>query len=44
MALSEPLDRKFIASKPSRDQVAAAIEGKIIGWGKWMGQCERRWD
>jgi phosphatidylethanolamine-binding protein (PEBP) family uncharacterized protein len=43
VALKEPLDQAFIASKPSRDQVGAAINGKVLGWGRWVGQCERRY-
>jgi hypothetical protein len=44
IGLNEPLDEKFRTSKPNRDQVAEAINGKIVVWGRWMGQCERRWE
>ncbi|KAM0303620.1 hypothetical protein ACHAPM_003189 [Fusarium culmorum] len=44
IGLSEPLDEKLVISKPNRDQVAEAIQGKVVVWGKWMGQCERRWE
>jgi hypothetical protein len=43
VALNEALDEEFIKSKPSRDQVAEAIKGKILGWGMWTGSCERKW-
>jgi hypothetical protein len=43
IALSEPLDGKLVASKPSRDQIAKAINGKVVAWGRWVGQCERKW-
>ncbi|KAL5091025.1 hypothetical protein Trisim1_003341 [Trichoderma cf. simile WF8] len=43
IALNEPLDTTTIASKPTRDQIAKEINGKVIAWGRWMGQCERRW-
>ncbi|KAF5661668.1 aspartic-type endopeptidase opsb [Fusarium heterosporum] len=43
IGLSEPMDEIFKQSKPSRDQVAQAIQGKVVVWGRWMGQCERRW-
>ncbi|KAF7550213.1 hypothetical protein G7046_g8080 [Stylonectria norvegica] len=37
IALSEPLDPKFIASKPSREDVGKKIEGKVLAWGHWTG-------
>ncbi|KAI5459957.1 aspartic peptidase domain-containing protein [Mariannaea sp. PMI_226] len=43
IGLNKPLDADFIASKPSRDAVGAAIEGRVVVWGRWMGQCERKW-
>ncbi|KAI8715525.1 hypothetical protein NCS52_01060400 [Fusarium sp. LHS14.1] len=44
IGLSEPLDEKLVTSKPTREQVAEAIKGKVVVWGRWMGQCERRWE
>ncbi|KAF5594813.1 aspartic-type endopeptidase opsb [Fusarium subglutinans] len=44
IGLNQPLDEKFKTSKPNRDQVAEAINGKVVVWGRWMGQCERRWE
>jgi hypothetical protein len=44
IALSEPLDETLVASKPTREQVAKAIDGKVIAWGRWTGQCERKWE
>ncbi|KAH7258181.1 hypothetical protein FSOLCH5_002525 [Fusarium solani] len=44
IGLSEPLDEKLVTSKPTREQVAEAINGKVVVWGRWMGQCERRWE
>ncbi|KAJ3502035.1 hypothetical protein NM208_g16810 [Fusarium decemcellulare] len=38
IGLSEPLDEKLVTSKPTRDQVAEAINGKVVVWGRWMGQ------
>lgn len=43
IALSEPLDKKLLASKASREQVAEAVKGKVLGWGLWVGSCERKW-
>ncbi|KAB5558435.1 hypothetical protein GE09DRAFT_113606 [Coniochaeta sp. 2T2.1] len=43
VALSEPLDRELIKSKPTKEQVAEAIHGKVLGWGLWIGACERKW-
>ena len=33
VALSEPLDHKLLRSKPTKDQIADAIVGKVLGWG-----------
>ncbi|KPM36315.1 hypothetical protein AK830_g10242 [Neonectria ditissima] len=44
IGLNEPLDAEFVASKPTREAVAAKIEGRVVVWGRWMGQCERRWE
>ncbi|KAH7001912.1 phosphatidylethanolamine-binding protein [Ilyonectria destructans] len=43
IGLNEPLDPEFVASKPSREAVAAKIEGRVVVWGRWVGQCERKW-
>ncbi|KAI0128447.1 phosphatidylethanolamine-binding protein [Xylariales sp. AK1849] len=43
VALSEPLDSGLLASKATREQVADAIQGKVLGWGSWVGSCERVW-
>ncbi|KAH7313368.1 phosphatidylethanolamine-binding protein [Stachybotrys elegans] len=42
VALKEPLDAAFVASRPSRAQLAVAVEGKVLAWGRWTGQCERK--
>lgn len=44
VGLNEPLDPEFVASKPSREAVAAKIEGRVVVWGRWVGQCERKWE
>lgn len=33
VALSEPLDTQLLSSTASRDQIADAINGKVLGWG-----------
>ncbi|RFU78142.1 hypothetical protein TARUN_4074 [Trichoderma arundinaceum] len=43
IALNEPLDANLVASKPTREQISKEINGKVIAWGRWTGQCERRW-
>lgn len=43
VALSEPLDKTLIESKPSREQITEAIQGKVLAWGQWIGKCERKW-
>ncbi|KAB5570285.1 phosphatidylethanolamine-binding protein [Coniochaeta sp. 2T2.1] len=43
VALSEPLDKEFVKSKPTKEQIAEAINGKVLSWGLWIGACERKW-
>lgn len=43
VALSEPLDKQLLKSKASKEQIAEAIKGKVLGWGMWVGRCERKW-
>ena len=43
IALSEMVDGKgFAAGKPTREELARAIEGKVIAWGMWIGVFERK--
>lgn len=43
IALSEKVDQKgFAAAKPTREELAKAIEGKVLAWGMWVGVFERK--
>lgn len=46
VALSEPLPKDLLTCKPlpSREQVADKIQGKVLGWGLWVGSYERKWE
>lgn len=46
VALREPLPKDFVSSQPSptREQVAEKIQGKVLGWGLWVGSYERKWE
>ncbi|KAJ7308514.1 hypothetical protein DFH08DRAFT_719746 [Mycena albidolilacea] len=43
IALGEPLDPKLLNSKSTREQIADAIVGQVLGWGMWVGSYERVW-
>ncbi|WYZ40066.1 hypothetical protein EsH8_IV_000407 [Colletotrichum jinshuiense] len=43
VALSEPLDKKMLEARATKEQVAEAVNGKVLGWGMWIGSCQRRW-
>ncbi|KAK3942989.1 PEBP-like protein [Diplogelasinospora grovesii] len=43
IALSEPLDKELLKTRPTREQIAEAIQGKVLGWGMWVGVAERKW-
>ncbi|KAI0434108.1 PEBP-like protein [Xylaria sp. FL1042] len=44
IALKEELDPKLLTAETTREQVAEAIEGSVLGWGMWVGTAERRWE
>ncbi|KAK8088626.1 hypothetical protein PG997_003587 [Apiospora hydei] len=43
VALSAPLESGLLKAKATREQIAEAIVGKVVGWGQWVGSCERTW-
>ena len=43
VALSEKVDQQgFAAAKPMREELAKAIEGKVLAWEMWVGVFERK--
>ena len=43
IALSEKVDLNgFAPAKPTKEQLAKAIEGKVLAWGVWIGVFERK--
>jgi len=32
-----------LTAETTREQVAEAIKGKVLGWGMWVGVAERIW-
>lgn len=30
-------------TKPTRDEIAKGLEGRIVAWGEWVGVYERKW-
>ena len=43
IALNEKVDQGgFAAAKPTREELAKAIEGKVVAWGVWIGVFERK--
>ncbi|KAI2630878.1 PEBP-like protein [Hypoxylon sp. NC1633] len=43
VALSAPLDPSRLTAVTTREQIAEAIVGKVLGWGMWVGVAERTW-
>jgi hypothetical protein len=43
VALSEPLDKAMLKKRATRDEIAEAIQGKVLAWGKWVCVAERTW-
>jgi phosphatidylethanolamine-binding protein (PEBP) family uncharacterized protein len=43
VALKEKLDASKMSPAAKRAELAKEIEGKVLGWGEWMGVSERKW-
>ncbi|KAK1980856.1 phosphatidylethanolamine-binding protein [Colletotrichum cereale] len=43
VALSEALDKKMLEGRATKGHFTEAIKGKVLGWGMWVGSCERKW-
>lgn len=44
VALREPIDNTKLSEVATIEEVAKAIEDKIVGWGEWIGVYERKWE
>jgi phosphatidylethanolamine-binding protein (PEBP) family uncharacterized protein len=44
IALKEALNSELLTAETTREQIAEAIEGKVLGWGMWVGVAERKWE
>ena len=44
IALREPINSSNLSELPTAEEVAAEIEGKVVGWGEWVGVYERNWE
>jgi phosphatidylethanolamine-binding protein (PEBP) family uncharacterized protein len=42
VGLREPL--VGLGDGATKEEVGKAVEGKVVGWGRWMGTFERRWE
>ena len=42
IALNERIDTRKLESPVTLDEISHAIEGKVIGWGAWIGLVERK--
>jgi phosphatidylethanolamine-binding protein (PEBP) family uncharacterized protein len=43
VALKEKLDSSKMSPIAKKAELAKGIEGKVLGWGEWMGVSERKW-
>jgi phosphatidylethanolamine-binding protein (PEBP) family uncharacterized protein len=41
VALNSTIDRKELSQFPTKESFVGAIEGKVLGWGEWVGIYER---
>lgn len=43
VALNEALPKELLQGRPTREQIAEAVQGKVLAWGLWVGAYERKW-
>ncbi len=41
VALKATIDRKELSQFPTKESFKGAVEGKVLGWGEWVGVYER---
>jgi hypothetical protein len=44
VALSKPVDHAKLSARATKEELAAEIVGKVVGWGAWVGVFERKWE
>jgi phosphatidylethanolamine-binding protein (PEBP) family uncharacterized protein len=44
IALKEKVDAGNLSTVANKEELALEIQGKVIGWGVWIGVYERRWE
>jgi phosphatidylethanolamine-binding protein (PEBP) family uncharacterized protein len=42
VALNSTIDRPELSRFPTKESFVGAIEGKVVGWGEWVGLYERK--
>ena len=42
VALKEGLDEGKMGKVPAKEELVAQCEGKVLGWGEWIGVAERK--
>ncbi|PLB42576.1 YbhB/YbcL family Raf kinase inhibitor-like protein [Aspergillus candidus] len=41
VALSGKVDQRFLSDLATREEILREVEGKVVGWGEWVGVMER---
>ncbi|MCJ1277845.1 hypothetical protein MMC21_005659 [Puttea exsequens] len=41
VALDAPIDLEKVGEKGGKEEVVKEVEGKVMGWGSWVGRYER---
>jgi phosphatidylethanolamine-binding protein (PEBP) family uncharacterized protein len=44
VGLTEPLNEKNLSGIAKPEEIAKEIDGKVAGWGKWIGVSERKFN
>jgi phosphatidylethanolamine-binding protein (PEBP) family uncharacterized protein len=44
VALGEVLDERNLGEAPGKEVLGREIDGKVVGWGQWIGVFERKWE
>ena len=44
IALSQLMNVATLSAVPTSAEIQSAIDGKVAGWGEWVGVYERKWE
>ena len=44
IGLGQEVDQSSLTEAVTREELGREIQGKVVGWGTWIGVYERKWE